>query len=127
MTTADDILQLIERRQMAGRVKVGARHHERAGKPYRPGSGTEGMAFDERWCEHCTRDRPYRGDPDNLDPGFHGCQIIADVFAFEVTDQRYPKEWVYDREGRPCCTAFTTDPTKPVRCDKTIDMFEPKP
>lgn len=96
---------------------------EYIGRPYRPGSGTEGMAFDEVWCDHCTRDRPYRDDPDNLDPGFHGCQIIADTFAYEITDPNYPKEWVYGRDGRPCCTAFTTDPSKPVRCDKTLDMF----
>ena len=95
-----------------------------AGKPYRPSSGTEGMAFDDAWCERCTRDRPYRDDPDNLDPGFHGCQIIADSFAYKITDPKYPKEWIYDRDG-PCCTAFTTDPTKPIRCDKTKDLFEP--
>lgn len=96
---------------------------EKAGKPYRPGSGTEGMAFDEHWCEHCTRDAEYRNSGPDADPAI-GCQIIADTFAFERDDPRYPKEWVYDRDGRPCCTAFTTDPTKPVRCDKTIDMFD---
>jgi hypothetical protein len=94
-----------------------------AGEPYRPSSGTEGMAFDDHWCERCTRDRPYRDDPDNLDPGFHGCQIIADTFAYDVDDPKYPKEWVYGADGVPKCTAFTTDPSKPVRCDKTADLF----
>jgi hypothetical protein len=96
---------------------------ECAGKPYRPGSGTEGMAFDEAWCAHCERDKEFRSDPD-IDPA-RGCQIIADTFAFEISDPRYPKEWIYDRTGKPCCTAFTTDPKQPVRCDKTIDMFGP--
>lgn len=96
--------------------------HERVGRPYRPGSGTEGMAFDEAWCDHCTRDKEYRDNPDS-DPGFTGCQIIADTFAFDITDPRYPKEWIYGKDGRPCCTAFTTDPKKPIRCDRTIDMF----
>lgn len=95
---------------------------EYAGQPYRPGSGTEGMSFDEAWCEHCTRDAEYRNGGPDADPAI-ACQIIADTFAFDVNDPRYPKEWVYDRKGQPCCTAFTTDPTKPVRCDKTIDMF----
>ena len=95
---------------------------ERTGHPYRPSSGTEGMEFDARWCNHCTRDAEYRNDPDNVDPS-RGCQIIADTFAFEITDPKYPKEWIYGKDGTPCCTAFTTDPTCPVRCDKTIDMF----
>jgi hypothetical protein len=93
----------------------------RVGKPYRPGSGTEGMAFDERWCNHCTRDEEYRNDPDNVDPA-KGCQILSNTFILEINDPEYPKEWIYGKDGRPCCTAFTTDPAKPVRCDKTIDM-----
>jgi len=27
-----------------------------AGKPYCPSSGTEGMVFDELWCNQCARD-----------------------------------------------------------------------
>ena len=96
---------------------------EMVGKPYRPGSGTEGMAFDEVWCAHCERDREYREEGPDAAPVI-GCQIIADTFAFEIDDQNYPKEWVYGRDGKPCCTAFTTDPKKPIRCDKTIDMFD---
>lgn len=91
-------------------------------KPYRPHSGTAGVDFDQQWCEHCTRDAEYRGDPDNVDPA-KGCKIIADAFAFEITDPRYPKEWIYGDDGQPKCTAFTTDPTKPVRCDQTMDLF----
>lgn len=97
-------------------------HDELAGKPYRPGSGTEGMAFDEHWCNHCTRDLAYREGGDDANPAI-ACQIIADTFAYDVDDPEYPKEWIYGRDGRPCCTAFTTDPTKPVRCDRTLDMF----
>ena len=61
--------------------------------------------------------------PIYVDPA-KGCLIIADTFAFEITDPKYPKEWVYDKDGRPSCTAFTTDQKKPVRCGKTLDMFE---
>lgn len=92
---------------------------EYAGQPYRPGSGTEGMAFDDLWCEHCARDAEWREDPDAAD----GCQILSDTFVYDVDDPNYPKEWVYGRDGRPCCTAFTTDPNKPLRCDKTLDLF----
>lgn len=96
---------------------------EMAGKPYRPYSGTEGAAFDDSWCAHCERDKAYRDGGPDADPSI-ACQIIADTFAFDVSHPQYPKEWVYGRDGKPCCTAFTTDPNKPVRCANTLDMFE---
>lgn len=92
------------------------------GQSYRPGSGTEGMAFDDKWCSHCARDAEFRKD-DNADPAL-GCQILADTYVYDVDDPKYPKEWIYGRDGRPCCTAFTTDPSKPLRCDKTLDLFK---
>lgn len=96
---------------------------EMAGKPYRPGSGTEGMAFDEQWCDHCARDAAYRDAGDDADPAI-ACQILSDTFVYDIDDPNYPKEWVYDRNGCPSCTAFTTDPKCPIRCDKTLDLFE---
>lgn len=119
----DTTLKIIEAIFDAKTAAATEERSEYAGKPYRPGSGTEGMAFDEAWCEHCARDAEFRKDWDNADPAI-GCQILADTFVYDVNDPQYPKEWVYDRKGRPCCTAFTTDPKKPVRCDKTLDMFE---
>mgnify|MGYP003394492834 CR=1 FL=1 len=99
---------------------MGWRRGEKAGAPYRPHSGTEGASFQNDWCSHCVRDAAFQADPDFG----QGCEIIASTFAFDITDPRYPKEWVHDHAGRPCCTAFTTDPDRPLRCDKTIDMFE---
>jgi hypothetical protein len=93
----------------------------RVGKSYRPGSGTEGMAFDDAWCERCARDAEWRKDTDQ-DPAL-GCQILADALCFDVKDPKFPKEWVYGHDGRPCCTAFTTDPARPLRCDRTVDLF----
>jgi hypothetical protein len=93
----------------------------RVGRPYRPGSGTEGMAFDDHWCAQCTRDVAFR-ESDNSD-GELGCKILSATFVYDADDPNYPKEWVYDRDGTPTCTAFTTDPKQPVRCDKTPDMF----
>lgn len=114
-----DIIDIIEQKFLAGKVKVAARNYGMEGQPYRPTSGTEGAAFQERWCDHCARDAAFRADPDFGT----GCQIVADTFAYDITDPKYPKEWVFDAEGRPKCTAFTTDPACPVRCDKTIDLF----
>jgi hypothetical protein len=94
-------------------------------RPYRPSTGTEGVCFDQHWCEHCTRDAEYRSDPDNVDPAL-GCQLIANALAFNIGHPKYPKEWIYDNDGNPCCTAFTTDASLPIRCDKTIDMFAEK-
>jgi hypothetical protein len=98
---------------------------ERALKPYRPGSGTEGMAFDDAWCDHCARDAEYRKDPDINDPAT-GCQILARTFAYEIDHPKYPKEWIHGRDGRPCCTAFspvTETVVRPFRCEKTPDFF----
>jgi len=122
MADYPDIVGVIEQRMLEGRVRSRARHHEMAGKPYRPSSGTEGACFQNDWCGYCARDAEFQADPDFGE----GCPIVADTFAYQITDPRYPKEWVYDRDGRPCCTAFTTDPNKPLRCDKTIDMFGPE-
>ena len=94
---------------------------EMAGKPYRPGSGIEGMFFDDVWCSSCARDAEYRK---NIDGPDSGCQILAATFRYKITDPAYPKQWIYDRTGKPCCTAFTTDPRMPERCDKTLELFE---
>lgn len=86
--------------------------------PYRPSNGTEGADFMDEWCNRCARDAAFREDPDNCD----GCSIAAATFAFEIDHPEYPKEWITDEKG-PRCTAFTTDPTCPVRCSQTADLF----
>jgi len=90
----------------------------RPGQPYRPSNGSEGECFIDHWCGACTHDAVFRDDPDS---GL-GCQIVADTFVYDKGDPRYPKEWVYDRSGVPCCTAFAEMDELP-RCDKTIDMM----
>lgn len=67
---------------------------EAAGDTYRPSNGTEGAWFEETYCEQCFR----------FECG--GCKILGNALCFRVTDPEYPKEWVYDAEGRPRCTAF---------------------
>ncbi|WP_337996189.1 hypothetical protein [Oleispirillum naphthae] len=73
----------------------------RAGHPYRPTSGTEGDGFYYNWCADCRRDEAFRKDPDS---GF-GCCILSAALAFNIGAAEYPKEWVYDEEGQPKCTA----------------------
>ena len=113
---------LIETIQRAKTETATDAYPEYAGQSYRPGSGTEGVAFDSAWCAHCERDREFREAGADGDPAI-ACQIIADTFAFDIDDPRYPKEWVHDRDGHPRCTAFTDDPKKPIRCPHTLDLF----
>lgn len=91
-------------------------------KPYRPSNGTEGVSFIDYWCNNCARDAEFRNGGPDADPA-KGCRILADTFAYDIAHPDYPKELVYGDNGEPCCAAFTEDPTQPVRCDKTLDMF----
>lgn len=70
-----------------------------AGEPYQPSNGTEGDMFMCQYCYNCERD--------NLnDYGEGGCEIIVMTMGFSPGDDEYPKEWIYDQDGRPTCTAF---------------------
>lgn len=92
---------------------------------YRPSSGTEGMAFAEVWCMHCTRDRAMReGEPIEECDDDELCPIIAATALYDVDDQKYPVEWIIDATG-PRCTAFVPVGEKipPPRCENTIDLF----
>lgn len=77
------------------------------GDPYRPSSGTAGECFFGRWCCHCARDKAMRegADIDECDDN-EKCELIANSMAFKPGDANYPKEWIYDAQGAPCCTAF---------------------
>ena len=86
-------------------------------EPYMPSNGSEGEAFFEAFCAHCERDRAFR-DTNYEGDGALGCQILAASYRGEQQ-----VEWIEDERGARC-TAYTTDPSKPVRCDKTADMFE---
>lgn len=69
-------------------------------KLYTPANGTEGEAFFENWCCHCSRDKAMRegADFDDCDDN-ELCEIIAASFRGPV------KEWIEDETG-PRCTAF---------------------
>jgi hypothetical protein len=88
-------------------------------EPYRPSNGTEGAAFTEAFCANCIKDHAVnRG---GTDPDWEeGCPILAATYAFNVTDPRYPKEWIQVDDG-PMCTAYVPDegqdPNAPSRLE----------
>ena len=92
-------------------------------KSYRPSNGSEGDIFDHYWCEGCARDAEFRSGPD-VDPAL-GCQILSNSLAYDIRDPEFPKAWIENDDGsNPRCTAFTTEPSKPMRCENTPDLFE---
>lgn len=64
-------------------------------EPYRPSNGTDGDAFEARWCARCAK---FRGGK---------CGILFRAFAHDVDHPAYPREWVRTEEHRwGTCTAF---------------------
>lgn len=57
--------------------------HKNAGKPFRPTTGEEGMAFMAANCNVCEH---------------KGSCIVVNV--------KSPKEWIYNDRGDPVCTEF---------------------
>jgi len=57
------------------------------------------------------------------------CQIIADTFAYEVSDPKYPREWRYDNAGFPVCTAFVQYTGEDMRetWQRTLDEISASP
>lgn len=63
-----------------------------AGQPYRPSNGSEGDIFQETFCYRC-HNSPI-------------CPIPNMTRAVDVDHKDYPKEWKFDSDGKPTCTAF---------------------
>jgi len=99
-------------------------------KPYRPNNGSEGAWFHSTWCAKCINDAVMNGTQSYNDCNDDDlCQIIPATMFLEVDDSKYPTEWICDKDGKnPRCTAFIDLKTglsiPPMRCPKTIDMFE---
>jgi len=63
-------------------------------KPYLPSNGTEGMIFEERWCERCTRH--------SLNPNAKTqCVHLLRALCGENNGR-----WFYDKSGSGECIAF---------------------
>ena len=72
------------------------------GEKYQPSNGTDGCAFVERFCEHCIHEKfihTQKGDDKK-------CNIFTKTLVYDVKDKEYPKEWVYDENDNPTCTAW---------------------
>lgn len=72
-----------------------------SGESYRPSNGTEGMMFEDKFCCNCIHEK-------YCHTGVHGdktCEIQLRAFMFDQRDKEYPKEWVYDDNDKPTCTA----------------------
>jgi hypothetical protein len=95
------------------------------GAQYRPNDSGEGLRFCANWCRYCQRDRAMREgcDIDECDDD-ECCEIIANTAAFEANEDDYPKEWTYDANGEPCCTAYVPAGNLPRPDDDlTLDLF----
>ncbi len=68
---------------------------DRAGEPYMPSNGTEGIIFTSHFCDTCIHQHP---DPDNE-------RQCNDILVESLIGNQ-PKEWVYDHLGNPTCTAY---------------------
>ena len=95
-------------------------------KIYRPSNGTEGESFIISWCGSCARDKAMREGVnfDECDDN-EVCRIIGDTMAYDIDDPKYPKEWCYDNEGYPQCTAYIEEgkPIPPPKDELTMDLF----
>lgn len=66
-------------------------------RAYQPANGSEGAAFEARWCKRCHKA--------SADP-MRDCVIRVQAQCFDACDPAYPSEWKYDADGAPVCTAF---------------------
>ena len=71
-----------------------------AGQPFRPANGTEGEIFEEAFCMRCQKDAEWYEEERNP------CGIHSDALIFGVGATEFPKEWIFDQDGWPTCTAF---------------------
>ena len=65
---------------------------------YRPSNGTEGMAFQNQFCDRCAKN-PISMDAKNQ------CNILLKTLIYDVSDKKYPKQWHYTENG-PICSSF---------------------
>jgi hypothetical protein len=82
-------------------------------KHYFPANGTEGYAFDSKWCDHCLADAAFREDNDQ-----EGCPVLA----YAQMGEQPVEAWVYEG-GEPVCLEFQDNPDNPQRCRFTPDFF----
>lgn len=73
-----------------------------AGENYEPSNGTEGSYFIEKLCMNCIHEKfMHTQDHSHLK-----CDILSRSILHSSKESEYPKEWVYDENNKPTCTAF---------------------
>jgi hypothetical protein len=70
------------------------------------------MMFEEKFCARCVKSED--------------CEIWTAALCFSVDEPDYPKELVFDADGRPTCKGFADEHSERVapRCDQTLDLFK---
>ncbi len=68
-------------------------------KKYCPSNGTEGDWFESKFCMNCINTNP---NP-TLKPQ---CKIWCAAVCYHVNEPEFPKEWTYNSENKPTCTAW---------------------
>lgn len=71
-------------------------------KLYQPSNGTEGMYFVEKFCMNCIHEKFIHTHDDNDAK----CDIFSNSLLYTIKEPGYPREWTYDENGKPTCTAF---------------------
>lgn len=79
-------------------------HPDWSGDVFMPSNGTEGMIFTEAFCEHCLHEKFSH----TQEHGDKQCDIMnrSIIHWYEPKHPQYPKEWVFNTEGWPICTAW---------------------
>lgn len=99
---------------------------ERTGQLYCHSNGTEGMYFHSEFCEQCIHEKFMHTQRF----GDKQCEIFNAAFLIaDTTKEGFPKEWQYDENDRPTCTAFVKWDWNGNRDDEGgfIDPPEPEP
>lgn len=68
-------------------------------RKYCPSNGTEGSWFEDKFCMNCIHTNP---DPCKKPQ----CEIWCRALCWNVTDEHFPKEWIYDDNDKPTCTSW---------------------
>ena len=78
-------------------------------KPYKPSNGTEGIIFQEQFCDRCLHNQ------DIDDECGVGCPILIATFFASIGAPSYPNQWVEDDNGsNPRCLAHNPAPAKKI-------------
>lgn len=68
-------------------------------RKYCPSNGTEGDWFEDKFCMNCIHTNP---DPTKKPQ----CAIWCAAVCHHVNEEGFPKEWIYDDNDKPTCTAW---------------------